>query len=157
MPEAARALGITERAVRKRIQAGSLSGELVGGRWYVVLSGSDDVSSSRPAPVRSRNREGVGTSVAGIRNKTRREPGGSDVGSDAGSDVVPAGHATELLKMLRELQQQNLELAGQVGFLQARLATAQDQLLLAEHQEGKEPESQADAEPVPFLRRLFRR
>jgi hypothetical protein len=59
--------------------------------------------------------------------------------------------------MLRELQQQNLELAGQVGFLQARLATAQDQLLLAEHQEGKEPKTQADTEPVPFLRRLFRR
>jgi hypothetical protein len=59
--------------------------------------------------------------------------------------------------MLRELQEQDLDLAGQLGFLQERLVTAQDQLLLAEHQEGKEPEPQAEAEPVPFSRRLFRR
>ncbi|HCG02475.1 MAG TPA: hypothetical protein DEV93_18275 [Chloroflexi bacterium] len=157
VPDAARALGITERAVRKRIQAGSLSGELVGGRWYVVLSRSEDVSSSRPALAQRPNRNAARASAPAHRNRARPEPGGSDEGSGAGSDVVPAGHATELLKMLRELQQQNLELAGQVGFLQARLATAQDQLLLAEHQEGKEPKTQADTEPVPFLRRLFRR
>jgi hypothetical protein len=154
VPEAARVLGITERAVRKRIQAGTLRGELVAGRWYVSLPGGEEASTFRPAPVRRQNRDVAGTAAAANRNPAPPEP----QGSDAGSAVVPAGHATELLKMLRELQQQNLELAGQVGFLQARLGTAQDQLLLAEHNE--EPEPQADAEPVPtrsFLSRLFRR
>ena len=38
VPEAARALGISERAVRKRIEAGTLHAERVGRAWSVALS-----------------------------------------------------------------------------------------------------------------------
>ncbi len=37
VPEAARALGISERAVRKRIVAGTLPAEKEGSRWVVFL------------------------------------------------------------------------------------------------------------------------
>jgi hypothetical protein len=60
--------------------------------------------------------------------------------------------------MLREIQQQNLELAGQVGFLQAKLAATQEQLLLAEHSPEPEPEETTRMKPKgSFLGRLFRR
>src|SRR5947209_5741079 len=47
VPDAARRLGITERAVRKRIQAGTLPAERFEGRWLVMLS-SDVTHPSRP-------------------------------------------------------------------------------------------------------------
>jgi len=47
VPEAARALGISERAVRKRIDAGSLAAEKDGRAWSVLLP--TVVGTARPA------------------------------------------------------------------------------------------------------------
>lgn len=41
LSEAARILGITPEAIRKRIQRGDMVGEKRGGRWYVRLSNRD--------------------------------------------------------------------------------------------------------------------
>jgi len=38
VPEAARHLGISERAIRKRIEKGSLEAEMVAGHWVVTLA-----------------------------------------------------------------------------------------------------------------------
>jgi hypothetical protein len=44
--EAARCLGISSQAVHKRIRRGSLNARKDGGRWYVVLPGVMDRSTS---------------------------------------------------------------------------------------------------------------
>lgn len=139
VPEAARLLGITERAVRKRIQAGTLRAERIDGRWTVAIDAApaSDVRVGRPEQPRRADSDVEAPS---------REPE-----PPVPVDVVPAHHASDLLKMVRDLQQQNLELAGQVGFLQARLASTQEQLLLAE----QEPEPEDSEEPEPIFRTSF--
>ncbi len=62
--EAARRLGITGRAVRKRIAAGSLKGTMIDGVWHVRL-GPEPVAEperGRPEP-EQRNRSGSAPSV----------------------------------------------------------------------------------------------
>jgi hypothetical protein len=158
VPEVAQELGITERAVRKRIQAGSLQGELVNGRWYVVLPSPDATPVPRCSPGAS-----VKSSASGTRPATPASRRPEPEPPEDGSESVPATHAAELLKMLRELQQQNLELAGQVGFLQAKLSTTQEQLLLAEHSgepdqepEPERAEARTNRPKRSLLDRLFR-
>jgi hypothetical protein len=47
VPQAARLLGISERAIRKRIAAGSLAAERDGPRWWVRLDGAEPGTAER--------------------------------------------------------------------------------------------------------------
>jgi hypothetical protein len=82
---AARQLGISERAIRWRIQRGSLPARRDGARWLVQL------------------------------------PVAIEGGSQGGSSAVVDEHSTvaALVKLTEAKDQRILELAGQVGFLQA--------------------------------------
>lgn len=80
VPQAARRLGISERAVRKRIAAGTLHAERAGGRWWVWLE---------PEPVPEPGGTGSGTQA---------EPDGTDAEPiEARYRVTPAEieHAIE--------------------------------------------------------------
>jgi len=99
VPAAAQALGISERAVRKRITTGTLEGIRDGSRWLVYL----------PEP------SGPGSGLDRFRFAV---PAGTS--SDSRYSAVPGTALDPLLEDLRELRRRNEDLAGQVGFWQGR-------------------------------------
>lgn len=161
VPEAARILGITDRAVRKRIAAGTLPARRVDGRWLVQLedhldpqtAGTPGTTGTPRVRVRPRSTGTRGThGTPGVAVPPHETPAVSglehlsEIGTPASvplpndTRAVPAAgsspgvtseHLSDLVRLVRDLQRQNLELAGQVGYLQARLGTAQEQLQLA--------------------------
>lgn len=125
VPAAAQALGISERAVRKRITAGTLEASRDGTRWLVYLpeppgpgSGPDRFRSAVPAGPGSDSRYSGGT----------------------GSALDP------LLDDLRALRLRNEELAGQVGFWQGRYQEAQETIKLLSAPVPDPPEAPAHPE-----------
>lgn len=73
--------------------------------------------------------------------------------SDATTTQVRNTDGNELLHMVRDLQRQNVELAGQVGYLQ-RVVQERDeqlQLLLAAPNEGQEDRAEGDGETVAAI------
>jgi hypothetical protein len=109
---AAAVLGITERAVRKRIAAGTLTGIRDGRRWLVDL----------PAELVP-------------------EPEGEPIGSAKFRVPVHSGTTQEplgpLVEELATLRRRNEELAGQVGFWQGRYHEASEQLKLLQAPEAR--------------------
>jgi hypothetical protein len=105
LSEAALRLGIAVEAVRKRIRRGSLDAVKVDGRWHVLLPDGPD----NPTP-------GLDT----IR--------GSDAVQVQRATSVEEATVLEMLRWLRDLQEENRSLAGQLGFAQAQLQQAQDAL-----------------------------
>jgi hypothetical protein len=116
VPAAARVLGISERAVRWRIQAGTIGATRNGRAWTVYVPADND-------PV-----------VDAVVVETQR-------GSDAVVELARQLQARE--GHVRDLERTNMELAGQVGYLQAELAQAREQLALA---------PPVDATPAPVDR-----
>ena len=104
VPQAARILGISERAVRKRIEHGSMRAEREAGRWVVYLSTVKQVAEveasavepEEPAPV-------VDTST---------------------------GLVEQLLQRLDHRERRIEELAGQLGYLQRGVQEKDEQLRL---------------------------
>jgi len=113
VPAAAQALGIKERAVRKRITAGTLEAVRDGTRWLVYL----------PAPVGTDRGTSTGTSQD-------RFAAPSGTGADLRHSAVPGTALDPLLEDLRALRLRNEELAGQVGFWQGRYQEAQETIKL---------------------------
>ncbi len=109
VPAAAQALGISERAVRKRITAGTLEAIKDGTRWLVYLP---EPSGPGSGPSRFRSAVPSGTGA------DSRYSGGT------GSALDP------LLDDLRALRLRNEELAGQVGFWQGRYQEAEKTIKL---------------------------
>ena len=108
VPEAAKLLGITERAVRKRIEAGTLLGKRNGREWVVLLP-----------------REPVA------------EPKGTSSGTDSEPDGTATEsrgtNGTSSVEAIAEkLYRDNLELAGRVGFYQAEIQHLKAQLEAAQ-------------------------
>ncbi len=108
VPEAAKLLGITERAVRKRIEAGTLLGKRNGREWVVLLP---------KEPV--------------------REPKGASSGTDSepdGTAAEPRGTSGtgSVEAIVEKLYRDNLELAGRVGFYQAEIQHLKTQLEAAQ-------------------------
>jgi excisionase family DNA binding protein len=102
--EAARILGISQAAVRKRLAAHSLTGIRAGRSWKVLLAGEREspLDAALPEPT----------------------PSGGD------SATVLAQTAESLNALVRDLQRQSLALAAQVGYLQSQLVDAQSQVKL---------------------------
>ena len=143
--EAAQLLGITERGVRWKLNQGQLEGIQEQKRWWVFLPevGEEEIAGSEEG----RKEDG----------SRRDEEVPEGVGSPA--DALPEGEGStavrELVQLVRELQQQNLELAGQLGYTQRRLIETEEQmrLLQAPPQEEVLPVAEEGASEVPPIER----
>jgi excisionase family DNA binding protein len=107
--QAAERLGLSQMAVRKRIQRGQLPAEKVDGRLYVVLGARDGWDKAA---------EGGGETEL-------------DKVSDS-AETVPSQVVHELMGQLDKLHRENLELAGRLGFYQAKLQEAEAKIALLE-------------------------
>jgi excisionase family DNA binding protein len=143
--EAADALGCSEKTIRRRIKAGSINAHRLptsqGYEWRVQLDGAVDQAPPSPAvQVNGQN----GHLPGDADQVDTHTPGQID--SPAASEHEPSNEA--LLKALdfaERLQRENMELAGRVGFLQAKLQTAEEQIL-ALSSGTPEPESAVEHE-----------
>ena len=146
--EAAVLLGISERTVLRRLKQGTLQGYKVdagrGTMWRVMLDGM--AATPTPSP-----------------DTVAATPPASDVTPPA---LAEFAHAVidELRQEYRHeidrLQRDNQQLAGQVGFLQAKLQSAEEQIrLLSAPKDEPQPARAPEPEPVqraPWWRKLFR-
>jgi excisionase family DNA binding protein len=145
--EAAEALGVTPKTIRRRIKQGTLQGfkqpTSQGYEWRVRLDGQVDTQ--------------------GIQVDTHTAEMGRELDTPApsvGGQVDTQGTAEVALKALAVLEQiehehraeveqlrrDNQQLAGQVGFLQAKLQSAEERIKLLEAPKD-EPEPARDLEP----------
>ena len=122
-------MGVGSDAVRKRIAAGTVRARKRGSRWEVWLpleeapAAGDDTLPS-PAAGRSGDPEGPA-----LRNSGRQDaPSGSPETGDGELAKLGAG----LVAFLEKLQEENRNLAGQVGFLQAQRQLLEERVRLLE-------------------------
>ena len=127
--EAASTLGCSEKTVRRRIKAGTLSAYQLptsqGYEWRVHVNGATDQSPSLSADQ--------------LASQSDQLPGESvhvdDLPDTSSARLSPHSNAAgnepllKALGLVERLQRENMELAGRVGFLQAKLQTAEEQLL----------------------------
>ena len=154
LTDAAAQLGISERTVLRRIKDGTVDGRKIGegrgGVWRIYLS----VSDSQPAPVSDSPTNAPGTLSD---SPTTDRESVSDSVSD--SQTQPAQEMIRMVELVDKLQAQNQQLAGQLGFTQAKLQDAQEEnqqlrLLMAPKDEPA-PEPPAEPERRPWWKRLF--
>ena len=129
--EAAVRLGVSERTIWRRIKAGKLDTEHTAEGVRVLLTDTVSVDDRQLS-----------------------------VASDKVSDAVTDSPQPELMKaldMVSELTRRNEQLAGQVGFLQAKMQDQERQIaLLMAPKDEPTPESAAEPEPrVSWWRRLL--
>lgn len=123
--EAAQVLGITERGVRWKLTEGHLEGVQDGKRWWVFLSevAEEDATGSE---------EGRKEEASSSYQEVPEAPGSK-------AEALPEGGGStavrELIQLVRELQQQNLELAGQLGYTQRRLLETEEKMKLLQKPE----------------------
>jgi hypothetical protein len=137
--EAARTLGISEKSVRRRIQAGTLRGRRVDGpygpAWHILVSGN----GHSPRTLDSGTAEGAWSQPSTV-DGTVEDPGQSAL--------------LEALRIIEKLNQQVLELSGRCGYLQAELSQAREQLALMAPKTDSppgEPVVSVDAPPVESI------
>ncbi len=130
--EAAEHFGISESTVRRRIKDGILKAyqqpTTQGYEWRIVVPDEDEQVSHQDDDQVATVTDHIVTS----------------------SEQVLTLDATALVAELRRLHDQNVQLAGQVGYLQAQLQQAQERIRLLEA--PKEPEEETPApqpEPEP--------
>jgi excisionase family DNA binding protein len=136
--DAAAHLGVSERTIRRRIKAGQLAATQVptsqGYEWRIHLNSTNEVDT--PAVQVDSN----AVQVDGTPDQAKQEPT-----STSESALVRA------LDLVEKLQHENLELAGRVGFYQAKLQDAQEQIrLLSAPKEQERPKG-------PWWKRLLRK
>ena len=146
--EAAAILGCSEKTVRRRIKAHQLLAHRLptsqGYEWRVHLDGSTDQLDAPLAaqvdgthvhlPGTNGHVDGVDTVHLDTRpGQAPAQEGKHDTRSAAQVDtesVRPSDQALlKALELSDRLQRENMELAGRVGFLQAKLQAAEEQLL----------------------------
>ncbi len=150
--EAAAHFSVSERTIRRRIKDGSLTASKLpttqGYEWRVHLDGASDqidgVSTRQPVNVDGSNVHVTGNS------STQADP--------------TIARALELIERIHEdqteelerLRRDNQQLAGQVGFLQAKLQEAEKTIsLLMAPKDEPEPEPTAEPDRRPWWRRLL--
>ncbi len=152
LTDAAAHLGISERTVLRRIKDGTVDGRKIGegrgGVWRIYLS----VSDSQPAPVSDSPTNAPGT----LSGSPTDEPGNVSA-SVSDSQTQPAPEMIRMVELVDKLQAQNLQLAGQLGFTQAKLQEAERTVaLLMAPKDDPAPEPPAEVEPkVSWWRRLL--
>ncbi len=140
VPAAAQALGIKERAVRKRITAGTLEAVRDGARWLVYLPAPDGTES--------------GTHVGTI--GTQQEQPTAPIGTGAASPAAAIGSVTVPLSYLQERDRQILELAGQVAYLQRVVQEKDGQIRLLQAPPPEAVTAAPETARRPFWRRLWK-
>jgi len=130
VPEVARALGISERAVRKRITAGTLDAEKDGAAWAVFL----------PAGTRAEPE-----AVPAAPTEPGAVPGTAQGAAPGGTDVEP------LAALIGDLSRENRQLAEAAAVWQFRALQAEDRLkvLTAGEPEQVAPVSRQDGPGTP--------
>jgi hypothetical protein len=140
--EAARRLGVTPDAIRKRIPAGRARARKRGGRWLVWVTAAELAASGRLDE----------PEWAAEAEADEPEPGTGQTGIPGGTGTLLAAapqssSETELrlLGLVEKLQEENRNLAGQLGFREAQLQQAHERIRLLEA--GPPPDSAPGAEP----------
>jgi hypothetical protein len=108
VPEAARALGISERAVRKRITAGTLDAVKAGPAWSVFLPGGNP-ATHEAVPNGPEDRTVVPSTAPGV--------------ALGGTDLQP------LADVIADLTRENRELAAAAALWQERARTLEGRFL----------------------------
>ena len=110
--EAAKALGISEWAVRRRIKAGKLQATLVGREWRVALA--DSLSASEEP--QDASEQSLAVSAAAL---------------EALAEALAEANvrASDERKRVAELEQERSELYGRLGFYQARIQDLERRVL----------------------------
>lgn len=124
--EAAEALGCSEKTIRRRIKSGLIQAHRLptsqGYEWRVHLNGMADQVLGNDAD----HLDGQDGPLTGTNGQV--DTGRAD---QVNTQPVQPSEAALLkaLDLTDRLQRENMELAGRVGFLQARLQMAEEQLL----------------------------
>ena len=145
--EAAEDLGLNEKTVRRRIHLGQIPAIKVprpqGFEWRVYLDGI-------PQPILEAATHPIHLNTIPQALKTQMDT--PPVQVDTHLDTPPIQmDSNELLRLVEKLHDENSQLAGQVGFLQAKLQDAQHQIKLFEGPKEPEPERSK----TPWWKRLF--
>ena len=137
--EAAVLLGVSERTVWRRIKAGKLP----------TVETADGVRVRLPAD---------------DRQVTDTAPGLTDTPTDIdrqATDSLGGPEVLALVQLVDRLQRENQQLAGQLGFVQAKLQDAEEQIRLlsapkeSEISNALEKSQPAPAQRAPWWRRFF--
>jgi len=149
LTDAAAQLGISERTVLRRIKDGTVDGRKIGegrgGVWRIYLS----VSDSQLAPVSDSPTNTPGT----LSDSPTDEPGNVSA-SVSDSQTQPAQDMIRMVELVDKLQAQNQQLAGQLGFTQAKLQEAERTVaLLMAPKDDTAPEPPAEPERRPWWKR----
>jgi excisionase family DNA binding protein len=154
--EAAQHFGVGETTIRRRIQSGELRAFKLptrgGFEWRVykdvgggpsTITGGDGSTNGRAVSIDDITPPDIAIFSGG---GATTGGGGSTTGhhGELMANLV-AGELQRLHNQNRHLQDQNIQLAGQVGYLQAQLQQAQERIRLLTME--KEPEEQSPEEP----------
>jgi excisionase family DNA binding protein len=134
--EVAERLGISAATVRRKIKAGELHAvkwpTAQGFEWRVYPPGQADAH----APISD-----VQASINDVQVPT------NDAYASINDMQVHVSEKTEMLHLIERLHQENVQLAGRIGWLESQLQQAQEQIRLLTAE--KEPTEQPTSEPSP--------
>lgn len=163
LQEASLRLDLSERTIRRMLQEGELQGykqkATRGYVWRVVL---DDAPVPEPGISSANGRHEAGSSPAA---------GGGSEQQTPNDETTPTGDLARALSLIEQMHQdqvaelerlrrENQQLAGQLGFTQAKLQEAEKQIALLmapKDPEPAEPEQPAEPERVSWWKRLWGR
>lgn len=138
VPEAARMLGISPTAVRKRIASGELTSLRAGRGRRVLLLGDD----GNPMPAERAER-----------SASRPTPDGeAEPRAHTQELEVLARTSESLTALVRDLQRQSLALAGQIGYLQHQLSQAHERVSVLEQSTTAPRVAQTGVDPLEHER-----
>jgi len=150
--EAAHRLGLSQEAVRKRLQRETLAGYKQEGHWFVLLDRQDATAGRHPD-----GRTDDGRTVAGRQDAGGTSPSGDipepiearfRVADEPAAALVPFERVTELtaglVERISELTARNEALALEVGQLRERTAGHEGQLAAKDETIGVQAEAIAE-------------
>jgi excisionase family DNA binding protein len=156
--EAAEHLGLNNKTVRRRIHLGQIPAIKVprpqGFEWRVYLDGIPQPTlEAAPHPIHLNTiPEALNTQVDSSPIPVDMPLDTPPIQMDTQVDSSPIQiDSNELLRLVEKLYDENSQLAGQVGFLQAKLQDAQHQITLLEGPKEHEPERSK----TPWWKRLL--
>jgi hypothetical protein len=146
-------MGIGSDAVRKRIAAGTVEARKHGSRWEVWLPSLSSAPDAEPAtPAEGAAPSGT-PETASFRSSGESERGsGSQERPSAFPESVTTAAVAELgaglVALMEKLQEENRQLAGQVGFLQAQRQALEERVRLLEAPKEEPVSAPVETPPV---------
>lgn len=121
--EAAKALGVSEKTVRRRIKDGTIKAEHIAGKYGPEYR----ISEAQFASLRKNPSSLVLVDDPSDNNGFSDSAPSPGDNAQQGSGSLPLDKAMDMIKYL---QSENERLAGQIGFLQAKVLEAENKLRL---------------------------